>query len=665
MAQPLKVLLVEDDLNDAELIVRELRRAGFEPDWSRVDSEQAFLDSLAKGLDVILSDYEMPRFNGMRALDLLNRAGLEVPFIIVSGTIGEETAVEAMRRGAADYLLKDRLGRLGQSIGRAVEDSRLRRQGQRFAEELKLAEARYRSIFENAVEGIYQCSPGGRVLAANPAMVRILGYGSEGELIGEVSDLRDRLDVEPERRAEFERLLRRDGVALNFEAQARRKDGGVIWISENARVIPGGDQAAHYEGMVEDITERKKAEEALSRVEDQLRQAQKMEAIGRLAGGVAHDFNNLLTVINAYSEFGMDKLGQNHPVFADLREVRKAGERAAGLTRQLLAFSRKQVLRPQVINLNNGMAEAKKMLRRVIGEDVELVAELAPDLRNIKADPGQIEQIVMNLAVNARDAMPFGGKLIIRTENVELDREFADKYPDAKPGSYVKLSITDTGCGMDSATQARIYEPFFTTKEPGKGTGLGLSTVYGIVKQSGAHICVNSELNVGTSFEIYLPIESAADESCREEIRNVGSLSGFETILLVEDEEPVRRLVKRVLSAAGYVVHTASSGSEALLLCERMRDPIHMVLTDVIMPRMSGRELAERLTAIRPDLRVLYSSGYTDDAISRHGVLDPRTHFIAKPFNIVELTRKVREVLDSAPAPLAQTVKAHAETSRA
>lgn len=658
MAQPLRVLLVEDNPPDAELVVTELRRAGFEPEWRRVDTEQGFIESLDQKLDVILSDCDMPQFNGLRALDLLQKSGLEVPFIIVSGTIREETAVASMRRGAADYLLKDRLSRLGQSVGKAVEQSRLRKAERRFSEELKQAEARYRSIFENAVEGIYQSTPDGRLLSVNPALVRILGYESPEELAAVVSDFRLALNVDQERRSEFQRLIETNGMVLRFEAQARRKDGSLIWISENTRMARDGDNAAHYEGMVEDITERRRTEEELRQVEEQLRQSQKMEAIGRLAGGIAHDFNNLLTVINTYAEVAMSRLPDGHRICADLREIHKAGDRAAALTHQLLAFGRKQVMQPRVLNLNNAVSDMKKMLRRVIGEDIDLIADLAPDAHNIKADPGQIEQILMNLAVNSRDAMPFGGQLIIRTSNVELDEPRAGQL-NASRGRYVRLSIEDTGCGMEQSTLEQIFEPFFTTKDVGKGTGLGLATVYGIVKQSGAHISVSSEPDEGTTFEIYWSVaeevfDSVITEAALDPQSVKAGLSdqsiGGETILLVEDEEPVRDLVEQVLSSAGYVVYTASSGSEALGFCEQFNEPLHLIMTDVIMPQMSGPELAGRLLEMIPGLKVLYASGYTDDAILRHGISDSPAHFIPKPFNIGALTQKVREVLDSKPA---------------
>jgi PAS domain S-box-containing protein len=380
--------------------------------------------------------------------------------------------------------------------------------------------------------------------------------------------------------------------------------------------------------------------------EEQLRQSQKMEAVGRLAGGIAHDFNNLLTAINGYSELTMIQLNAEDPLMHNLEEIKKAGDRAASLTRQLLAFSRKQVLQPKVVDLNSLVAEIEKMLRRLIGEDIDLQTILHPELGSTKADPGQIEQVLMNLVVNARDAMPQGGKLIIETKNVYLDEDFTRQHIAISSGHYVMLAVSDTGTGMNEQTQARIFEPFFTTKEVGKGTGLGLSTVYGIIKQSGGDVWVYSEVGQGTTFKVYLP---RIDEGAREYRRNIeeeASLQGTETILLTEDEEMVRKLSARVLEMFGYKVLEAANGGAALLICERHKEKIDLLLTDVIMPEMSGRELADRLSPLRPEMKVLFMSGYTDDAIVHQGVLDEDQNFIQKPFTPNALAQKVREVLD-------------------
>jgi len=392
--------------------------------------------------------------------------------------------------------------------------------------------------------------------------------------------------------------------------------------------------------------ERRRAEEARETIEGQLRASQKLEAIGGLAGGIAHDFNNLLSVILSYTGFALDQVAAGAPLHDDLQEVIKAADRAAALTRQLLAFSRKQVLQPVALDLNQIATGIEKMLRRILGEDIDLAQKLAPDLGAVMADPGQIEQVLMNLVVNARDAMPEGGNLTIETANVDLDEEYAARHLAVKPGSFVVLSVTDSGCGMDADTQARVFEPFFTTKEKGKGTGLGLSTVYGIVKQSGGNIWVYSEPGIGTTFKIYLPrVRDPA--TLLASVRQQGTTTfGTETILVVEDEEAVRSMVARILRAAGYTVLVAADGSEALATSAHCPEEIHLVLTDVIMPQMSGRVLVERLTKTRPALKILYMSGYTDQAVVHHGVLDAGTHFLGKPFTATDLARRVRAVLD-------------------
>jgi nitrogen-specific signal transduction histidine kinase/CheY-like chemotaxis protein len=393
-------------------------------------------------------------------------------------------------------------------------------------------------------------------------------------------------------------------------------------------------------GSWSDITERKQLEE-------QYRQAQKMEAVGKLAGGVAHDFNNLLTVIMGYSQMFLGKLRPEDPFRIPLTEIYKAGERATGLTRQLLAFSRKQVLMPVVLDLSTIIADMEKMLRRLIGEDVILTFLAGADLWKVKADPGQMEQVVMNILVNARDAMPEGGKVLLETRNVELDNHYVQTHPDAKPGEHVLLAISDSGCGMNASVKARIFEPFFTTKGPTKGTGLGLATVFGIVKQSGGHIDVYSEVGQGTTFKIYLPRDKSGEPIASRSRIIEPVRGGTETILLVEDEEGVRNLAGTVLQQRGYKVLDAMNGGEALVICETLSQPIDLMITDVVMPHFSGRQLADRLATRQPTMKVLYMSGYTDDAIVHHGVLESGIPFLQKPFAPEALARKVREVLDN------------------
>jgi PAS domain S-box-containing protein len=428
-------------------------------------------------------------------------------------------------------------------------------------------------------------------------------------------------------------------------ASARHEENGrsyelLAWPIATADGQPNG-----FVHIVKDVTSEVEANKEKVKLEEQLKLVQRLEAVGRLAGGVAHDFNNLLSVIISYAGFAVDALRESDPVHADIVEIQKAGQRAAALTRQLLAFSRKQILEPEVLSINKVVTGIESMLRRLLGEDIDIEVHRADELGSVLADPGQIEQVIMNLAVNARDAMPQGGKLTIETINAELDEDYAEQHVAVKPGRFVMLSVTDTGSGMDAETRAHIFEPFFTTKEKGKGTGLGLSTVYGIVKQSGGNIWVYSEPGRGTTFKVYLPrVDAPAADIKRRPVSVMAT--GSETVLLVEDEEAVRRLADRILRSAGYKVLTAAGGSEALLLCEKHDGVIDLLLTDVVMPHMSGRELAERLAKTSPKLKVLYMSGYTDNAIVHHGVLDPGTRFIGKPFAAAELTRKVREVLD-------------------
>jgi signal transduction histidine kinase len=399
--------------------------------------------------------------------------------------------------------------------------------------------------------------------------------------------------------------------------------------------------------VIENFTERRQAEEALRQSEEQLRQSQKIEAVGQLAGGIAHDFNNMLTVINGYSQLLLSRLGSDAPHRAEIEEINTAGSRAEALTRQLLAFSRKQMLAPSVLTLNAVVTNLEQMLQRLIGEDIELRAVLQPQLGRVLADPGQIEQVIMNLALNARDAMPQGGILTIETMNVEMDESYAQRSQTVSAGPHVMMAVSDTGCGMDEATQARIFEPFFTTKEQGKGTGLGLATVYGIVKQSGGSVWVYSEPGHGTTFKIYLPRVEGTDEAVAPTKARDERVEGSETILVVEDDEGVRKLTVKVLRATGYTVLEAANGNEAIALCERHQGTIHLLATDVVMPGMGGRVLAERLIAVVPGMKVLYLSGYTDDTIVRHGVLNASVEFLQKPFTPLALARKVREVLDS------------------
>jgi two-component system, cell cycle sensor histidine kinase and response regulator CckA len=495
----------------------------------------------------------------------------------------------------------------------------------------------FRLITENAADMIAVVDVKGRRLYNSPSYERILGYSLQELGTNPFAQIHPD-DSEKVKKASVEAI--RTGVGQSVEYRMRHKDGN--WRTFESRASTILDERGEVERLVivnRDITERK-------HLEEQFRQAQKMEAVGRLSGGVAHDFNNLLGVIIGYAEIVQERMAATDPLRGRVDEILKASHRAASLTRQLLAFSRQQVLDPKILDLNAVVKDMEKMLQRLIGEDIELKTELHPALARIKADEGQIEQVVLNLAVNARDVMPHGGKLVLATSNFHMDQDFVRRYPYPVPvGDYVLFAVSDTGIGMDAAIKARIFEPFFTTKEKGKGTGLGLSTVYGVVKQSGGYIEVASELNAGTVFKIYLPkVEGAVVEQPRTEMS--ASLRGAETVLLVEDEPSLRILARHQLESCGYSVLEAGSGADALEVARKELVTIHLLLTDVVMPGINGRILAEELLRRRPLLSVVYMSGYTGQAMGEDGVLDAGSHFLPKPFTREALARKLREALE-------------------
>jgi PAS domain S-box-containing protein len=504
---------------------------------------------------------------------------------------------------------------------------------------LRRSEVRYRSMVQTAVYGIYRSSVDGRFLDVNPALIGMLGYNSAQEL----------LDLDPQKdifvdSAEHTRLVdefRRTGRMDGFEVRWKRKDGVPITVRISGRAVVSGDQASDVlEAIAEDVTERRL-------LEDQFRQSQKMEAVGRLAGGIAHDFNNLLMVISGYTEVLLYHLSPGHPLYGKAEAIQQASDRASTLTRQLLAFSRKQLLELKVIDVNAIVTDMERLLRPLIGEHIELTTSLSSDVGCTRADAGQLEQVIMNLVVNAKDALPNGGKLSIRTASVMLDDSYRPENTFIQHGPYVMISVADNGHGMDRETQARIFEPFFTTKEKGKGTGLGLSTVYGIIKQSGGYIFVQSEPGRGTSFNIYLPRVDEPSESLAAPV-SPATTGGSETILLVEDEDSVRQLVRETLESRGYRVLEAENGTAGLAVSAKHTDPIHMVITDIVMPGMSGHELVQKLTPSRPGIKALYLSGYAQDAFSATGVAENPKIFLQKPFTLHSLARKVREVLGAA-----------------
>ncbi|HLY61482.1 MAG TPA: response regulator [Terriglobia bacterium] len=508
----------------------------------------------------------------------------------------------------------------------------------RAVELLRLSEERFRKAFDTNPEPVtISTIADGRYIDVNESFLRTMGFHRE-EIIGHTSKEIGYWEKPEDREKiirEIQQLGRVDGMEINFRTKSGQRRVGLL----SAEKIELDNQYCLL-AVTKDITERKE-------LEQQFRQAQRMEAVGRLAGGVAHDFNNILTVINGYSEVMLGQIQIESPHKTYLNEIRKAGERAAGLTRQLLAFSRQQVLAPQVLDVNTVIDNVHSMLKRLIGEDIDLVTIPGKDLGRVKADPGQIEQVLLNLAVNARDAMPGGGKLTIETANVDLDESYAHNHVTAVPGPHVMLAVTDSGTGIDTETQKRIFEPFFTTKEKGKGTGLGLSTVYGIVKQSAGHIWVYSELGQGTTFKIYLPRVDAPLEVAESKKTTPEPSVGQETVLVAEDDGPIRLLVRVSLEARGFTVLEAPDGLEALSLAAQHKGTIHLLLTDLVMPEISGRTLSQRLAAMHPETKVLFMSGYTDDAVIRHGGLEAGTAFLQKPFTPDALVRKVREVLDA------------------
>ena len=564
----------------------------------------------------------------------------------------EKYRLTGQKRFSWDYVELKGLHKNGREIPISLSFAEFNQDGNRYftgiisditerkqaAESLRESEERYRELVENAIDIIYTHDLDGNYTSVNRAAENITGYTRDEALKMNLAQTIAPEYLDKARRMIAAKLTGEEVTA--YEVEIIAKDGRRVAIEVNTRIIYENGVPAGVQGIARDITERK-------HLEDKLRQSHKMEAIGLLAGGIAHDFNNLLTAISGYSNLTLRKMPVDDPLRLNIKEIKDAGDRAAALTGQLLAFSRKQVLKPRVHNLNSVITEIEGILRRIIRENIVFETDLAPELGNIKADPGQIEQVIMNLVVNARDAMPAGGNLTIKTQNVRVEMEDADQHLTLERGRFVKMTVTDTGQGIDERTQRRIFEPFFTTKEVGKGTGLGLSTAHGIVKQSGGDIKVYSEVGRGSTFEVYLPwVEEIAQQRKRSRDGEEDN-SGAETILLVEDEEVVRKLVSEILTGNGYTVLEAPSGKAALDICNTYSKEVQILLTDVIMPDMGGSELKDAVIALRPDIKVLFMSGYTDDTIAFTGVLDSDTPLIEKPFTPDSLARKVREVLGS------------------
>jgi len=763
MKHALRILIVDDSPDDAALIVRQLQ-GEFSPSYERVETPEEMQAALDKGgWHLVISDYVMPKFSGLGALQLLHERGVDLPFIMVSGQMGEDAAVEAMRAGAHDYLIKDRLSRLIPAIKRELNEAVVRRERRMAEEALSATEARFQSLVEQSLVGIFMLQDD-VFIYANPKFSEIFGYrpeqlieskslldlvarddqirvitqflrplsegsdslhfffrgrrsdgtaidlevnGTRTQINGSAAVIGTLLDITERKRAEAElsklwraveqspvsvvitdllgrieyvnpkcievtgyseeelvgqnpSILKSGSMDRKFyqelwetissgrewhgELHNRKKSGELLWESASISAIKNSEgQITHFVGVKEDVTERKRAI-------DQLRQVQKMEAVGQLAGGIAHDFNNLLTVINGYSTLLIRGLDQSSPMRKEAEQILRAGERAADLTRQLLSFSRRQILEPKVLDINQQVKSVQKMLERLIGEHVGLVTVLSADTGYIKIDPGQLEQIVMNLIVNARDASDTGGNITVETANCELDESFAHLHPGSVPGSYVKLSVTDQGLGMTQEVKGRLFEPFFTTKEMGRGTGLGLATVYGIVKQSGGYIEVISEPGQGACFNIYLPrVFQLAETNQRQPVEE--QVDTTHTILVVEDEPGVLNLVVHTLRKRGFTVLETTDPELGVALFDEHAHEIDMLLTDVVMPFMSGPALAELLTQKKPGLKVLFMSGHTDDRVSFERILEKGVQFLPKPFASDALIRKVRDTLNGTGAP--------------
>jgi PAS domain S-box-containing protein len=772
MAEPLRVLLVEDSADDALLLEREIRRGGFDVSLTRVENEAQFLSAMSQAWDVVVSDYVLPRFTALGVLRHLRHLHLDVPTIVVSGTVTESELVEAMKAGAHDYVQKQNLARLVAAIRRELGEAAGRRRRREAEDALREAQERFRFVVENTADVVYRLRFPDMVYDyVSPGIERLTGYGPReingvglDGLVVSVTDTAG-IPVAIEKR-DWARQIEPAGE-FKADYQVRTKTGELRWLADHS--FPWRDGQGRLLGAVGtlmDVTDRKHAQEALRRSEEyfrslienasdpivvldaagtvlyespalekmlgwrpeerrghsglellpeedrpgisetvrgllqepgrtelietralhrdgswrnieavakcrrdedgkltivinvrdltvrrdleaQLNQAQKMEAVGRLAGGVAHDFNNLTTAILGYSELMLRRLGPDDPLRRHVAEVTRAAERAAGLTRQLLAFSRKQLLQPRVLDVAEVLEHSRGLLERLIGEDIELVTRGELGLGRVKADPVQLDQVILNLAVNARDAMPRGGQIVLEASNADLDEDYAHEHVTVRPGRYVMLAVSDTGHGMDKETQQRIFEPFFTTKDKGKGTGLGLSTVYGIVQQSGGYVWVYSEVGRGTTFKIYLPrVEEEADRPPPAVEPPAARAEASETLLLVEDEASVRELLRELLETAGYLVLEASRPTEALQIAQSRTDPIQLLITDVVMPEMTGPELARHLAEVRPGLRMLFLSGYTEGVVVDKGLLGDGAHFLQKPFTGDALEAKVREVLD-------------------
>ncbi|HEY3771290.1 MAG TPA: response regulator [Candidatus Angelobacter sp.] len=633
---PIAILLLEDDPLDAELCLRKLESSGLSFTVKGIGSADEFKHEIATSkYDIVLGDYRMPNWTGLEAVRWLRASGHSIPFILLTGTLGDELAVECIKEGANDYVLKDKMERLPFALLRAVEEARMRAERDQTEHELRQTEQQYASIVRGAPYGIYRSDESGRILMANPALISMLGYESETEFLklNIETDIylnsKDRADV-------LKQVKEQKNIPLP-DVKWRRKDSQVIIVRlEGRRFDTSSDGKPLYEIFVQDITERRV-------LEQQFQQAQKMEAIGRLAGGVAHDFNNLLMIIRGCAELLDHHKADPQRIGGYIKQINDATSIAASVVQQLMAFSRKQVPEKRALDFNAVLRDLRKMLPRLLGEDIQIIFTPGPTLERVAADRAQIEQILLNLAVNARDAMPEGGKLVLATSNVLLNAPQLEPGGIELPaGNYVLLSVTDTGTGMEHEVKSHIFEPFFTTKERGKGTGLGLATVYGIVKENNGFIAVDSELGSGTEFKIYFPVDTMAKETAAAAAKSALPVpGGSETILLVEDEAALREITCEYLQSRGYKVLSASGGMQALEICRVHEAPIDILMTDIIMPGIQGPELVKAALDMRPQMHVIYVSGYTDRGLEIANK-ENNAILLQKPYSLADLGHTIR-----------------------
>ncbi len=676
MTVPLhQLLLVDDDDAFRRMLSLRLSREGFAV-LEAGQGKQVMEALRLSPIDLVLLDLSLPDVHGLdllRAIRLNNTLN-QLPVIVLTGNSNSEVVVKALECGANDYVKKPLdfpvlFARIRTHLSLKHAQAGLQKSHDELEMRIRARTAELTKAKEALEANLVECKRTEEALIASEAKNRAILHAipdlffilsRDGVVLGQEGDTsrfaifpgqflnRSLYDLLPQPlAAQLMENLKRAFETGTIQTYDYQMESGDRLIYEESRLLAIGPEEALM--ICRDVTDRRTTEENLRVTEAKLLQAQKMESIGRLAGGIAHDFNNLLTAINGYADFVRMNLASNHPIYSSITQIKKAGERAASLTQQLLAFSRKQVLQPRVLDLNSLLSSNLKLLRRLISEDIELVTRFDSNLEKIKADPTQIEQVVMNLAVNARDAMPKGGRLLLETVNTLGLRVRGWKYRPESPDRFILLVISDSGYGMDAGTMSHIFEPFFTTKEQGKGTGLGLSTVYGIIEQSGGHIEVSSRVGQGTEFFIYLPKAAEEDQVLDVNLVSDNVARGMETILVVEDDPAVQDLVCQFLSHQGYRILRAQDSEDALKICQEHRGPIHLMLTDVVMPRMGGRDLANQCTRLRPSLRVLFMSGYTGDAIAQHGVLEPGLHLIQKPFSPSSLACRIREILDASP----------------